>query len=91
MADESGMSPAHEEHLAMIKAQFLREVDVKYRAGRKQHGGKLWEKPGLIRMAMDECIDQYVFLATLQQQLENPEMVNPEACDVDESPVHPTT
>lgn len=78
------MSSAHEEHLALIKAQFLRDVDRKYRAGAKQHGGKLWEKAGLIEMAMEECVDQYTFLMTLKQQRDFPEMIDPEAHDIDD-------
>lgn len=59
----------HEEHLQQIKDDFTKLVDIKYRSGQKEHGGNLWEKEGLIDMAIDEAIDQVVYLITLKNQL----------------------
>lgn len=63
------MTPAQEDHLRTIKEQFLSLADHKYRKGQAEHGGTLWDKQGLIDMAIDEAIDQVVYLLTLKQQL----------------------
>lgn len=64
------MTPEHEKHLQSIKDSFLKDVDLKYRKGAKEHGGKLWKKKNIIDMLMEECVDFYVYGATLKQQLE---------------------
>jgi len=48
---------------------------VKYVTGQKEHGGNLWEKEGLLDMAIDEAIDQVIYLLTLKKQLENDKVV----------------
>lgn len=63
------MNEQQEEHLEDIKYEFTRLVDAKYRAGQKEHGGELWRKRGLINMAIEEAIDQVVYLITLRDQL----------------------
>lgn len=78
------MTEEHEDHLRRIQASFQAAVELKYRAGVRQHGGRLWEKPGLIEKAMEECVDQYVFLYTLKMQRDNPGMIDPNARDIDE-------
>jgi len=62
------MTKKQEEHLARIKAQFSKEVDKKYRKGQKEHKGNLWLKPGVIQMAKEEAVDQYVYLSVLEEQ-----------------------
>jgi len=74
----------HFQHLDEIKRAFVEQVEQKYLAGVRQHGGKLWEKPGLIEKAMEECVDQYTFLYTLKMQRDNPGMIDPNAKDIDE-------
>ena len=39
--------PEHEAHLQRLLAWVATQVDRKYRRGQAEHGGKLWEKPGL--------------------------------------------
>jgi len=66
-----GMLPVEEEHLQKIKDDFLCLVDRKYRKGSKEHGGVLPEK-GILELlgnAIDEAIDQVVYLLTLQYKL----------------------
>jgi hypothetical protein len=65
------MTLEQELHLRTIKEQFAADVDAKYRAGVREHGGNLWEMPTveLIDEAMKEAVDQYVYLATLRGQL----------------------
>lgn len=77
------MPEEHEAHLERVKNRFLEDVDRAYREGAKQHGGRLWRKPGLIRMAMKECVDQYVYLEAMLEQAENPDLLDPNEKDID--------
>jgi len=59
-----------EQHAEILGNEAKRAIIVKYLAGQKEHGGQLWRKKGLIDMAIEEAIDQVVYLLTLKQQLE---------------------
>lgn len=63
------MTPEQEAHLARIKKNFVSKVDTKYRAGQKEHGGDLIHKDvlALINLAIEEAIDQVVYLETLRE------------------------
>jgi hypothetical protein len=61
---------SHEAHLGKLKADFIADLDAKYRAGQVEHGGNLWDKPGMLAHAIEEAIDQVVYLYTLRDQLE---------------------
>lgn len=65
------MTMKHEDHLDELINQFVDLVSEKYVKGVEQHGGKLWLKKGLIDMAIDEAIDQVVYLLTLKQQIKS--------------------
>lgn len=65
------MTNAQQTHLDEIIFAFEDLVEKKYTAGQKEHGGNLWDKKGLIDMAIDEAIDQVVYLLTLKQQIED--------------------
>jgi len=65
------MTDQQEQHLANITEDFKRLASEKYRAGQKEHGGNLWRKKGLIDMAIDEAIDQIVYLMTLKGQIDD--------------------
>lgn len=41
----------------------------KYLKGQREHGGELWRKRGIIDMAIEEAVDQIVYLLTLRDQL----------------------
>lgn len=60
----------HENHLTTLISRIAEEVDRKYRQGQAEHGGRLWEKPGMLRHAIDEAVDQLVYLLTLSDQIE---------------------
>lgn len=64
------MTPEQEKHLQEIKDNFVKEVDKKYRAGQKEHGGDLWDKP-MIDNALEEVLDLYVYLRTLKKQIDD--------------------
>lgn len=63
------MNKLCEDHLESIKIHFISLVDAKYRKGQKEHGGHLWNNPAekLLDFAIDEAIDQVVYLLTLRE------------------------
>ena len=69
------------DHANELAKDAAKRILMKYRAGQLEHGGQLWTKPGIIDMAIEEAIDQVIYLLTLKQQLKNPKMVNPKAVD----------
>lgn len=62
------MTPPREHHLRDILSEIGIRVGKKYRAGQAEHGGDLWKKPGILDMAIDEAVDQLVYLLTLKGQ-----------------------
>ena len=64
------MSPEQESHLALILEQSAQAICKKYRAGQKEHGGDLFHKKGIIDMAIEEAVDQVIYLLTLKRQIE---------------------
>lgn len=69
------------EHANQVAKEAAKRILTKYALGQKEHGGQLWTKPGIIDMAIDEAIDQVIYLLTLKEQLEHPEIVDPLAVD----------
>ena len=65
------MTEDQEKHLAEIQNAFYKHCDAKYRKGQEEHGGDLFEKTPLelLDMAIDEAVDQVVYLFTLKQTL----------------------
>ncbi len=65
------MTPEQEYHLDSIKHDFFVLVDKKYRAGQAEHGGDLTDLSAmkLLDSAIDEAIDQVVYLFTLKDKL----------------------
>ena len=63
------MTPEQEAHLKGLTDRFVSFVDRKYRAGQKEHGGDLWKKKDIIGMAKEEVADLWVYLDTLEQQI----------------------
>lgn len=69
------MTPEQEQHLARVKGMVDAAIDTKYRAGQKEHGGDLFtlSKEALVAAAIDEAIDQVVYLVTLRDVLRDGE------------------
>ena len=65
------MTDEQEEHLEFIQDEFVDLVEDKYRKGQAEHGGNLFDMPtlDLVNNAIDEAIDQVVYLLTLKQKL----------------------
>ena len=64
------MDPQSEDHLQRIQGSALKLINDKYRKGAAEHGGHLWEKENLIDEAINEAIDQVVYLLTLKEQMQ---------------------
>jgi len=65
------MTPQQEAHLSGIQHRFAALADAKYRRGQAEHGGDLFrvDKLELCDRAIDEAIDQVVYLLTLRDQI----------------------
>jgi hypothetical protein len=63
------MDRLHEEHLQRVIDGFSRDVRAKYEKGQQEHGGNLWQKPGMVDHAIEEVLDLAVYLYTLREQL----------------------
>lgn len=55
-------------HLQRILTSFQADATAKYVNGQREHGGNLWEKPGMLEAAIQEAIDQVIYLYTLKEQ-----------------------
>ena len=69
-ADCGRVDSGCEEHLQQIREAFCRDLERKYRAGQLEHGGRMWEKAGMLSHAIDEVVDLVAYLYTLRAQLE---------------------
>lgn len=65
------LPPSLEAHLKELIGTFTVLVSNKYRRGAIEHGGDIrnYRSLELVDMALDECIDQFTYLATLRQKL----------------------
>jgi hypothetical protein len=63
------LEAVHEDHLARIIANVSKDLDAKYRLGQEEHGGYIWEKPGMLEHAIEEALDLVVYLYVLRDQL----------------------
>lgn len=64
------MDSQQEAHLTHIKIEFHDLCDTKYRKGAAEHGGNLEDYTvlELLNMAIDEAIDQVVYLVTARDK-----------------------
>jgi hypothetical protein len=62
------MDAAQHAHLQRILDSFTHDAAAKYAAGQSEHGGNLWEKPGMLDQAIAEAIDLVIYLFTLKEQ-----------------------
>lgn len=56
-------------HALDVADEAHRMILAKYAAGQREHGGLLWKKRGIIDMAIEEAVDQVIYLLTLRDQL----------------------
>lgn len=62
------MTDAHHAHVDRVLDQFGAELRAKYQRGQAEHGGRLWERAGLLDAAIEEATDLVVYLFTLREQ-----------------------
>ncbi len=60
-------TPEHAAHLRRLKAWVCTHMDSKYRAGQREHGGNLWEAPGLLRELHAETFDLLAYGQALDE------------------------
>lgn len=75
------MTVDQEVHLKRIKDWICEKIDKKYRAGQKEHGGDLWKKPAVFDFLLEEVIDLVVYAKTLQDQRDDPSIIDQNAKD----------
>ena len=63
------LSPDREAHLKEMQDSFLKLSRKKYEAGQVEHGGKMWEKPGMLEHAKEEIVDLWHYITTLERQV----------------------
>jgi hypothetical protein len=56
-------------HLQIILGQLEEKLSKKYMRGQAEHGGYLWEKPGMLMMNEQEILDQITYHFTLRDQI----------------------
>ncbi len=64
------MDAAHRAHLDRIVEKLTADIRAKYEAGQQEHGGNIWEKPGMLQHAYAEVLDLAVYILTLMEQQE---------------------
>ena len=65
--DLNTMQSEHEAHLQRLLAWVSTHVDRKYRRGQAEHGGKLWEAPGLLKELHAEAFDLLAYGQALEE------------------------
>ncbi len=65
------MTTKQESHLARLKQFYDSRLDFKYRKGQREHGGDMFELSAvdLLNEAIDENIDQFVYLVSARDRL----------------------
>lgn len=65
------MTSQQETHAQKLVLEFKRRMLSKYSRGVKEHGGNIWDmtEKELLENALDEAIDQVVYLLTLREKL----------------------
>ncbi len=58
-----------EDHVEQVVKETAAEVRAKYAKGQAEHGGRLWQKRGMLTHAIEEADDQAVYLRTLRHQI----------------------
>ncbi len=67
------MTPAQSKHVEELGYEFCLRMAGKYQRGAAEHGNNIWDmsEDDLLENALDEAIDQVVYLLTLIQKRKN--------------------
>lgn len=52
-----------------VITRFSRAFREKYRDGQARHQGEVWQKPSMLKNAVDEALDQVCYLDVLNEQI----------------------
>lgn len=63
------MKKANKDHMLRVSADFVIAYQKKYPKGQKQHGGNLWQKPGMLKNMEEEILDQWSYYHVMKEQL----------------------
>lgn len=65
------MTPQQKAHVTKLQSEATDRIGTKYTKGAQEHGGNIWDltPSRLINEAIDEAIDQVVYLLTLRDQI----------------------
>jgi len=55
-------------HREQLVEQFAAAFRAKYDAGQREHGGRVWRKPNMLREGTHEILDLWVYLKTEEAQ-----------------------
>jgi hypothetical protein len=56
-------------HAAEVADRFSADLQEKYTRGFREHGGRIWLKPGMMKQARGEILDLAVYLDVTERQL----------------------
>ena len=59
------------EHISEIIADNSAKLLDKYHKGQAEHGGNLWQKPGMIQMLEQEILDATTYQHTIRYQVQS--------------------
>lgn len=62
------LEPGPRAHLDRLLSRIGGDLAAKYAAGQRDHGGHLWQKPGMLEAAIEEGLDSLIYLYTLLEQ-----------------------
>jgi hypothetical protein len=73
MSNETTMTPEQHRHVHKLMAKTSLLMEKKYTAGALEHGGNIWNlsPETLLDNAIDEAVDQVVYLLTQKQVLKD--------------------
>ncbi len=73
--DDLNLTHEQATHVEEIGRDFCNLMADKYTAGQREHGGNLWDltTEQLLANAIDEAIDQVVYLLTIRRKLRSGE------------------
>lgn len=71
MPEKHEMTTAQRGHIGRTIQSTSAAMFAKYAKGAEEHGGNLWDHTAmqLIEMALDEAVDQVIYLSTLRDKM----------------------
>lgn len=64
------LTPEQQSHVFSIILWFAKRFLLKYAKGQLEHGGNMWEKPGMLYCLIDEVVDLVAYVPTIGKQIQ---------------------